>query len=935
MAENPIKKEDIIDGAGIAQSLREIISLLQNDLTAALKDVTNAAQQYKGVMAGANATTKEGQEVIRLTAEETTKLNTEKAKITATQKELERSERALIKAQREEQVVSKTAEGSYKRLSLELRKLTAQWKEGDAATRGKLTPSIKKLNSELIRLDATIGKHQRKVGNYTGALKSMGAAALGATAIMAALWRSFKNAIGILSDFTKAQSNLQALSGFTKEELSGLTEQAKSLGSMSKFSATEVTNLQVELSKLGFTLSEIKFMTKPVLDLSIALDTNLAEAAKVAGIAMRVFDLDASRAQEIAAALAVAANKTALNFEDFAPIFSTVGPVVKAFGFSLQDTLALLGKLRDAGFDASKAATATRNILLNLADSNGKLAKRLGGSVTSIDSLIPALAKLKGEGVDLNETLQLTDKRSVAAFNQFLLVGDAAIELRDSLVGVNEELQIMVDKQLDNLAGDVDKLKSSWKSFVLEAENSESAMRKVVQYFNDTLIFFSNLGLYFKRSKKFVADEAASYFDEVMALNQDSAVAVRDIIDKADNQTDKHLTNQRNAFVEEIRDAGYSRSRAIIIWDEYLRRRGDQQAIELLAIEDAEKAKAVIQAASDLDAIKTAEETAKKTAKARASAEKAAFDAEMALANTGKGADGEDEFERLAANIGKNAEITNKAREERLNAEEEEIRKRLGLYFESEKSITDNLLDEESKRLQAIRDTEEKKKQAIQTTYEVISAGMDVLGALTDSQKQRELQAAGDNAKAREDIEHKYFKKQKILSIAQALVNGAVAITKAQAQTGILSPFVIPGIIATTLASIAIIASQKFAKGGFTGKGKRRDETGERVAGIVHEDEFVIDKKKTKKYRPLLEAIHRDDRLAISAALNNSNIVWDKTAQIINRQDPFTEKMYQLMRNTPVAYIDSSGATTLSFPDGRKRIIKRTNGLHYKPSMMQ
>ena len=66
------------------------------------------------------------------------------------------------------------------------------------------------------------------------------------------------------------------------------------------------------------------------------------------------------------------------------------------------------------------SATATRNILLNLADGSGKLAKALGGSVNTLPELVAGLKKLREQGVDLNTTLELTDKRSVAAFNAFL-----------------------------------------------------------------------------------------------------------------------------------------------------------------------------------------------------------------------------------------------------------------------------------------------------------------------------------------------------------------------------------------------------------------------------------------------------------------------------------------------------------------------------------
>ena len=113
-----------------------------------------------------------------------------------------------------------------------------------------------------------------------------------------------------------------------------------------------------------------------------------------------------------------------MSFSYLATALPIVGPVAKAFNFTIEDTLALLGKLADAGFDASMAATATRNILLNLADGSGKLAQALGKPVKNLPELVDGLKKLKEEGIDLNTTLELTDKRSVAAFNAFLTSAD-------------------------------------------------------------------------------------------------------------------------------------------------------------------------------------------------------------------------------------------------------------------------------------------------------------------------------------------------------------------------------------------------------------------------------------------------------------------------------------------------------------------------------
>jgi hypothetical protein len=66
-------------------------------------------------------------------------------------------------------------------------------------------------------------------------------------------------------------------------------------------------------------------------------------------------------------------------------------------------------------------------------------------------------------------------------------------------------------------------------------------------------------------------------------------------------------------------------------------------------------------------------------------------------------------------------------------------------------------------------------------------------------------------------VKVKAFKQEQEASIAQAVINGAMAITKAEAQTGVLGALVIPAIIAGTAVQIAKIASQKppaYAHGG-------------------------------------------------------------------------------------------------------------------------
>ena len=115
------------------------------------------------------------------------------------------------------------------------------------------------------------------------------------------------------------------------------------------------------------------------------------------------------------------------------------------------------------------------------------------------------------------------------------------------------------------------------------------------------------------------------------------------------------------------------------------------------------------------------------------------------------------------------------------------------------------------------------------------------------------------------DKEVRKIEKDKFLadqrrSIAQALINGALAVTQVLAQTGVAAGIAIPPIIAATAGQVAVIASQKFADGGMV-HGKSHANGGEKfaVGGRVVElegGEAVINKRSTSMFRSQLSAIN-------------------------------------------------------------------------------
>lgn len=355
------------------------------------------------------------------------------------------------------------------------------------------TAQLKVLRQQLKQVGNEIDNTKKKAkGGFNfdfSSLKSMGAQGLGMVAGVGSIAAGVTLAVSALKDGVKAtmdfnskQSELQAVTMKSKEELKNLTDQALELGSKTRYSASEIAGLQIELAKLGFNPTEIENMTEHVQNLATALGSDLSSTASLAGATLRMFGMSTEDTQKVADVMAASCSKSALSFEFLNSAMSTVGPVANAFGMSLEDTIGILGILANAGFDASSSATAARNIFLNLADANGKLAQSFGKPVTSGKEMMDALKSLKDKGIDLATALELTDKRSVAAFNTLLDGSESGKALIDALEKCSGAAKDMSDIMSDNLEGDVAGLNSAWEGLMLQLGGGQDLFRSIIQW---------------------------------------------------------------------------------------------------------------------------------------------------------------------------------------------------------------------------------------------------------------------------------------------------------------------------------------------------------------------------------------------------------------------------------------------------------------------
>lgn len=210
-------------------------------------------------------------------------------KITECEKRLDKTTMSASQLSKKAKELSRELSNTVKSLEPEkyaalergLKEVTVQMEKNKNSAKGLFS-----IFSSFNKLKATIA------GVFIGLGQTIGQTLIGAI-------RNFQNTI---KDFEFANANLAAILGTTRDKIKDLTEDAKRLGAATKYTASEVTSLQTELAKLGFNKQEILEATQYVLRFAGATGSDLPEAAKVAGAAIRAFGLETTETERVVSA---------------------------------------------------------------------------------------------------------------------------------------------------------------------------------------------------------------------------------------------------------------------------------------------------------------------------------------------------------------------------------------------------------------------------------------------------------------------------------------------------------------------------------------------------------------------------------------------------------------------------------------------------------
>lgn len=408
------------------------------------------------------------------TAQQQLRLSEQKARAKARE---ERESEKLRRAEEKQVKSNKLLNDAYVKLNKQrteaqnrLKTLAAQLGTNNSQTI-RARKEFEKLDERWRKINTLAKDGRGDVGRYGLALGNLGstfsrvAGAFGIVTGIQLFARGLKDVVNVTKEFELENSRLAALLNTNKENISDLTENAKELGATTSKTASEVVALQQAYARLGFSQSQILDLTKPTINGSVALNASLDETAELTGAVIKTFDeLSTTDAGKVLDQLTASTQRSALNFQKLQTSLPIVAGAANAAGIPLNKLLALLGKLSDAGIDASSSATALKNIFIESADQG-----------LSYDKILEKISKNTDQLTASNDEFGIRAAVSGAILAKNL---ETTNDLADSLENVDGAAEKFANITLDTLDGKLQLLNSAWEGFILSVTEGEGIFNK-------------------------------------------------------------------------------------------------------------------------------------------------------------------------------------------------------------------------------------------------------------------------------------------------------------------------------------------------------------------------------------------------------------------------------------------------------------------------
>lgn len=314
-----------------------------------------------------------------------------------------------------------------------------------------------------ILIDTTVDSDGLKTGMQgLGSIAQSGikvvtaALAAGTAAVTAFIAESVK----IGSSFEAAMSEVSAISGATGDDLVALTEKAKEMGAVTKFSASESAEALKYMAMAGWKTEDMLNGLSGIMDLAAASGEELGTVSDIVTDALTAFGLKASDSGHFADVLATASSNANTNVGLMGATFKYVGPLAGAMGYSIEDLATGIGLMANAGIKGEMAGTQLRAMITNMVKPTDAMAvamDKLGLSITDSAGNVKPFNELMLDLRDSFSGLSDAEKTQYAA----TIAGKEAMSGMLAIVNASDEDFAKLTDAINNADGAADRMAST------------------------------------------------------------------------------------------------------------------------------------------------------------------------------------------------------------------------------------------------------------------------------------------------------------------------------------------------------------------------------------------------------------------------------------------------------------------------------------------
>lgn len=309
-------------------------------------------------------------------------------------------------------------------------------------------------------------------------------------------------------NFNKQMALVGTLAQASPAQLKVLSNAALTVGQRFGYTATQVAQAEAELIKAGLSTSQVLGgALTGALTLAAAAQTDVATATEITVSAMTQFGLQASSVPHIADLLAAGADKALGSAVDLGDALNHVGTTAHQFGFSLDETVAVLASFANAGQIGQRAGTELNTalaLLVRPSKAGAVLMQRYGFSIYDAAGNVKSFAAIadnlqtsfKGLSKEQRNSALATlfGTKSIQAANILYAEGAKGVQLWLGRVEAAGFATQQAAGKLDSLSGDLTKLKAAFETGLIKTgDEASSSLRGLVQDLTALVTWFDNL----------------------------------------------------------------------------------------------------------------------------------------------------------------------------------------------------------------------------------------------------------------------------------------------------------------------------------------------------------------------------------------------------------------------------------------------------------